>query len=250
MQSGTDGADVFLYSDPSFFVKHADKSLDVDGPNAEGWRDDYWASKGKAIIPTKYPWTTLIWNTDTFPKGFKTWDDMLDPKVKGKIGVYKTATTSNCSTLNWMEGEMGADYVTALGKQEGRYYPSTVPLIQAVASGEVGVTILGAPVTVKDLIASGAPVDFAYPDPGFALMWGGAAFAHSKRPNAARVFMDFIMSPAGQEAINGDGLGTAGRDNVPGALPELEGWTMFDATACSNPEAIAEAERKFNAYYP
>lgn len=250
MQTKSDGADVFMYSDPAFFAKHADDLLKIDGPSVEGWRDDYWVTEGKAIIPTKYPWTTLIWNTDKFPDGFKNWPDLLKPEVKGKLGVYKQPTTSNCSTLAFMEKELGTDYLTKLGQQNGRYYPSTVPMIQAIASGEVGVGMLGAPVSIKDLQKQGAPIDFAYPTPGFALMWGAGAPASSKRPNAARVFLDFVMSEKGQEAINGDELGTAGRDNVPGVLPELKGWEMFDATACSKPEAIKEAETKLNKYYP
>ena len=250
ISSNSAGADVFLYSDPQFFVSHAADLLDVDGPNVEGWRADYWAEPGKAIIPTKYPWTTLIWNTDIFPNGFKNWDDLLDPSVKGKLGVYREPTVSNCATLDFMERNLGPDYLTQLGQQEAKYYPSTVPMIQAIASGEVGAGMLGAPIAIKDLQNQGAPLGSAYPEPGFALMWGGGALATSDRPNAARVFLDFVMSVEGQEALNGDGLGTAGRDGVPGALPELKGWEMFDATECSKPEVIQEAEAKLTQYYP
>lgn len=250
LKAGSGGADVFLYSDPQFFVTHADDLYDVEGPSVEGWRDDYWAEPGKAIIPTKYPWTTLIWNTDVFPEGFEDWPDMLEPRVKGKLAVYKEPTVSNCSTLGFMEESLGTDYLTELGQQQGKYYPSTVPMIQAIASGEVGVGMLGAPITIRDMQDQGAKVEFAYPSPGFALMWGGGALQSAKNPNAARVFLDFVMSEAGQEAINGDGLGTAGRDGVEGALEELDGWEMFDATECSKPETIQEAESKLNRYYP
>jgi iron(III) transport system substrate-binding protein len=250
IQSGSGGADVFMYSDPAFFVKHADNLLDVEGPNVEGWAEDYWAVPDKAIIPTKYPWTQLVWNAQTFPDGFENWDDLLEPDVQGKLAVYKVPTTSNCSTLNFMERELGEDFLTDLGQQDAKYYPSTVPMVQAIASGEAGVGYLAAPISVADLQAQGAPVELAYPEPGFALMWGGGAIATSDRPNAARVFIDFVMSEEGQEALNGDGLGAAGREGIPGALDDLEGWELFDAEACSTPEAIAEAERKLNTYFP
>jgi len=252
LQSGSGGADVFLYSDPQFFVTHADQLFDVEGPNVEGWRDDYWAEDGKAIIPTKYPWTTLVWNTDIFPDGFENWDDLLDPDVEGNLAVYKQPTVSNCATLDFMEAadSLGPDYLTELGQQRGKYYPSTVPMIQAIGSGEVGVGMLAAPVAVADIQAQGAPVDFAYPDPGFALMWGGGALQSAPNPNAARVFLDFVMSEEGQLALNGDGYGAAGRDGIEGALPQLDDWTLFDAEACSDPAKLQEAESKLNEYYP
>ena len=171
----------------------------------------------------------LVWNTNTFPDGFTEWDDLLDPSVKGKLAMRNDLTTSMAATLEFMEQELGPDYLTALGGQSPKYYTSAVPMGQAVASGEAGVTNISTPSIVKDLQNQGAPVDFAFPEPGFAIMWGGGALATSKRPNAARVFLDFLMSEEGQAAINADGFGAAGREGIEGAL-DLEGWAFFDST--------------------
>jgi iron(III) transport system substrate-binding protein len=248
IKSGADGADVFLYSDPALFTDIKDDLLEVDGPNVEGWADDYWAEEGKAIIPTKYPWTMLVWNTDEFPEGFTSWDQLLEPSVKGRLALRNDLTASMAGTYEFMERELGEDYLTELGQQDPKYYTSAVPMGQAVASGEAGVTPISTPSIVKDLQNSGAPVDFAFPDPGFAIMWGGAGIATSKRPNAARVFVDFIMSEEGQTAINGDEFGQAGREGIEGDLDMSEGWEFFDSTVYT-PEKMQEMQAKFDEYF-
>jgi iron(III) transport system substrate-binding protein len=246
IQSGADGADVFLYSDPAFFSDIVDDLLEVDGPNVEGWADDYWQEEGKAIIPTKYPWTMLVWNTRTFPDGFTSWDQLLDPSVKGKVALRNDVTASMAATYEFMERELGEDYMTGLGAQQPKYYTSAVPMGQAVASGEAGVTPISTPSIVRDLQDQGAPVEFAFPEPGFAIMWGGGALASSKRPNAARVFMDFIMSEEGQTAINGEEFGAAGRE-IEGDL-DLAGWEFFDSEKYT-PEKMQEMQATFDKYF-
>ncbi|RYE42204.1 MAG: extracellular solute-binding protein [Hyphomicrobiales bacterium] len=247
IRSESDGADVFLYSDPQFFVDIADDLLEIDGPNVEGWADDYWAEKGKAIIPTKYPWTMFVWNTKIFPDGFKDWEDLLTPEVKGKLAMRNDVTASMAATQEFLETELGSDYLVNLGRQSPKFYSSAVPMSQAVASGEAGVTLVSTPSIVQDLQNQGAPIDFAFPDPGFAIMWGGGAPATSRRPNAARVFLDFVMSEDGQSALNAGGLGASGRENVNDVL-DLDGWEFFDS-AQYDPEKMNAVKGKFEDYF-
>lgn len=248
IRSNSDGADVFIYTDPDLFNDLADDLLAVDGPQVEGWADDFWAVEEKAIIPTKYPWTMFVWNTKAFPDGFDNWDDLLEPEVKGKLATRSDLTTSMAATYDFMESELGEDYMAALGQQSPKFYTSAVPMGQAVASGEAGVTMISTPSIVADLKAQDAPVEFSFPEPGYAIMWGAAALEVSKRPNAARVFLDFVMSEEGQEAINGDGFGASGREGVKGALDLSEGWSFFDS-APYTPEVMNESQAKFDKYF-
>ncbi|PBC35605.1 hypothetical protein CJ179_46970 [Rhodococcus sp. ACS1] len=247
ISAGTDGADVLIYSDPHFFNDIADNLLEINGPNVEGWKDANWQVKGKVIIPTTFPVTMLVWNTNIFPDGFKNWNDLLAPAVKGKLALKSDVTTSYAAMIDFMERELGPDYLKSLGQQDPKYYPSSIPMNQAIASGEVGVTDLSTPSIVKDLQNQGAPVASANPDPGQASAWAAGAIATSKRPNAARVFTDFLMSREGQTAINADGFGAAGRDGIEGSL-DLAGWELFDSTVYA-PEKIQEAKAKFDEYF-
>lgn len=247
IESESEGADVFLYTDPEFFTDISDDLLVLDGPNVTGWSEDFWAVESRAIIPTRYPWTMFVWNTDVFPQGFRTWDDLLAPEVTGRLATRSDVTASMAGTLDFMEQELGPDYLKALGKQNPKFYASAVPMGQAVASGEAGVTYISTPSIFTDLKDQGAPVDFAYPKPGFAIEWGGGAPATSKRPNAARVFMDFLMSDKGQAALNSDGLGAAGRPDIEGSI-DMSGWTVFDSRPF-DPRKLNDMKGEFANYF-
>lgn len=249
MKAGSDGADVFVHADPSWYSNHADALIPATGPATAAWAATAWAIKGTAPIATATPNSVFVWNTDIFPNGFKTWNDLLDPSVKGKIGLRTDAATKSAAGyLDMMETNLGDEYVTRLSKQQPKSYTSVVPMTQAVASGEVGVTNASLPSMAKELKDKGAPIDYIVPNPGYAIEFASAALKKSKRPNAAAVFLDFIMTPEGQEALNGDGFGgSEGLGNVPGAL-SLDGVAMMDSAKLT-PDVIAKLDAKLAALY-
>jgi iron(III) transport system substrate-binding protein len=248
LANGTDGADVMMYSDPNWFTQHEDELATLQGPNIEGWLDDWWHIRDKAIIVTALPWSMIVWNKNVFPEGFRNYHDLLDPSVKGKLGTRSGITPSIAGYLAFLEENLGPDYLKGLAAQKPKFYSSAVPLMQAVASGEVGVANLGVPATIADLQQAGAPIDYVYASPGFAYTHAAAAFTKAKRPNAALVFMDFLMSEEGQKAYNGDGQGGAGREGVEGALP-MDGYTMLDTVKYSDPKVLEEWKAKFEQYF-
>ena len=246
LNSGSDGADVFLFSDPAWFTEHEEYLLEQPGPAVEGWSDEFWAVDGKSPTAHRGPFSLFVWNTNLFPDGFDQWDDFLDPSVKGKLALREGMTPSLAGYLEFMEDRLGPEYLQALGGQDPKFYPSTVPMAQAVASGEIGVANTNNISNVKELIERGAPVDYTVPSPAFALEFAAGALNTSKRPNAALVFLDFLMSKEGQEALNGDGFGTSGRD-LPDDL-ELDDAVVLDSKKYT-PDSLAEWKEKFAEYF-
>lgn len=249
VKSGSDGADVFLFSDTNWFATRGDILANVDGPNLEGWNKDSWAVPEKSIIPSAYPYSMIVWNTEKFPEGFKEWDDLLAPEVKGTLGLRTDVTTSLAGYLDFFEENLGDDYLTKLGQQSPSFYPSAVPMTQSVASGEIGVANTSTPSVVKEMQDQGAPVKSMIPSPSYWIEWGAGILNKTKRPNASRVLMDFIMSPEGQTAINGDGFGRASRDGIEGSIvPDKGTSTMFDSKKYT-PDVIAEFKEKFSKWF-
>ena len=78
IKSRSEGADVFSHADPSWYVAQADKLLPAAGPASAGWAAKAWAVAGKSPLATGTPSSVFVRNTDIFPKGLKTWDDLLD----------------------------------------------------------------------------------------------------------------------------------------------------------------------------
>jgi iron(III) transport system substrate-binding protein len=246
-QSGADGADVFSYADTGWFVRGADGLLKATGPHAEGLPAESWVVEGAAANLSYSPLGFLVWNTARLPDGLKSWNDLLDPSLKGKIGTREGMTATLAGFLEFINTELGEDYFAAFGKQELRFYPSTVPLTQAVASGEVWAANSGNIATLKQLEEQGAPIAYTFPDPSYANPQAAAALASSKRPNAALLFLDFAMSPEGQAAMNGNGLGASAIPGLEGTL-QLQNFRILDPNKYP-PDVRDQWQAKFEQFW-
>jgi iron(III) transport system substrate-binding protein len=245
--SGTDGADTYIEAIPSWFVDHKADLLEINGPSVEGWDKDAWAVPDKAIIPSTYANTSFIWNTKLVPQGIDDYKDFLAPDLTGRIGYVKVETPTYLGLLEFLRDELGVEYLQSLSEQKPKFYQSVVPLAQAVAAGEIAAAPVSVQATVIELKSQGAPIESYTPTVGYGVSWGGAALAKSKRPNAARVFIDFVMSAKGQSALNADGYGAAGREGIRGAL-NLDQFTILDSSRYT-PEVTEEVKAELHRYF-
>lgn len=99
----------------------------------------------------------------------------------------------------------------------------------------------------NSLIAQGAPLKVVQPNPAFASVDVLAALAHSRRPNAALVFLDYMMSRRGQGAWNGSGETASVLPGVPGSLDArtMQPWDVFRYT----PEFQRDYKLKFDKLF-
>ena len=90
----------------------------------------------------------------------KTWDDLLDPKWKGKIILTDPTSSPAFVDLWWavMKRNGGVGFLQKLRAQATRLYPGVAPLTQALASGEAAIAVPGVPAIFAPLAASGAPI--------------------------------------------------------------------------------------------
>ena len=54
---------------------------------------------------------------------------------------------------------------------------------------------------MEPLVSQGAPIKAVILDPNFAVPDGAGALGWSKHPNAARVYLDWLLSAKGQETL-------------------------------------------------
>jgi iron(III) transport system substrate-binding protein len=146
-----------------------------------------------------HAYNTKLVKKDDLPKSYQ---DLLDPKWKGKLGI-------EAEDVDWF-----ATVVTAMGEQKGlQLFRDIVAknglsvrkghtlLAGLVASGEVPFALTVYNHNADKLKKKGAPVDWYAIPPAIARVNGVALSRKPPHPNAAVLFYDFILSEAGQAIL-------------------------------------------------
>ena len=174
-----------------------------DSPERKYYRDGYkdpqatWTS-----IYTNY--AAFGYNNRSVPNAAvpKSFADFLKPEWKGNIGIDSRAYEWFGTMVKAMGDEKGIAYMRELAKQvqlrNGRNL-----LAQLVAAGEFKGGLSAYSQTFEQLKPAGAPVDWVYLNPVFANIHPVGISAKAPHPNAARLFVDFVLSKRGQELIRG-----------------------------------------------
>ncbi|MBO3681293.1 ABC transporter substrate-binding protein [Streptomyces sp. NEAU-YJ-81] len=217
-QTGRGTADVHMTTDAGWIhraVQSGEYSTDLAGPDFKAKKYD----PADSVIADKFFLTSAMvfglgWNTDKLPQGLKTPEDVLNPKLKGKIGIPNpSGIPTYVDMYRVIDQKYGGNYVERLADAQPQIYPSAVAVTQALASGEVWAS----PTTGQTVIAeakAGAPVKFALPEKPWGVPWYGHALSSAPHPNAAQVLADFLVTEEGQAAIAANNV--AALPDVPG----------------------------------
>lgn len=145
----------------------------------------------------------------------KTWTDLLDPKWANRVTVGHPAFSGYVGTwVVTMRKLYGWDFFTRLEKnkpQIGRSINDTVTMLNAgerwVGAGPGATTLRSA--------ARGNPLAVHYPDDGTVLMISPTAIMKGTRnPNAARLFVEFLLSKRSSE-VQTENFSEIVRSDVP-----------------------------------
>ena len=246
IQSGGEGADVFSWSDEEWFKANEESLAEFNGPFSSEFAEEAYFVPEKIVMLQQLPIGVLAWNTNEFPDGFEDFEDLEDPAVKGRLGMREDITVAYTGYLRFLEEKFGADHFEALAAQEPSFYASAYAIPNAIASGEIGVSNSGTPGAVAALKADGAPIDFSIPQESFTSPTTMGILAESKRPAAAAVFVEFLLSEEGQKAIVGNGE-SGSPIGVEGSADLSQSVLLESATV--TPQVKAEYEEKFNRIF-
>ncbi len=100
-----------------------------------------------------------------------------------------------------MGEEKGLAYMKRLGAQEFRLYAGLTILTNLLAAGEFPLVLNTYLHNAEDAKRKGAPVDWVAQDPVFTKFQPIGIGAKAPHPNAAKLFVDFILSEDGQRII-------------------------------------------------
>jgi iron(III) transport system substrate-binding protein len=128
----------------------------------------------------------------------KTWDDLLHPRFRGRIGSWVRMAAFAELAHVWGEPRTMEFYERFL-QQNPMLFRSTAPLAQQVAAGEVAVG-LGIYHTAVPAIRRGAPIEVVLLDPTpVSAIWTAVTSA-ARRPRGAKLLGAWLATPDGARA--------------------------------------------------
>ncbi len=153
----------------------------------------------------------------------KDWGDLADPKWRGGINVKSANSGVQYTTWYVLRDLLGADYWDAIAKQKPRAFDSYVQQFDRVANGEDKLVVTAQYTSYLEFKAKGAPLEFVVPPAGMPVspeVFGIAQ--NAPHAQAARLYLDWFLSPKGQKVMADALIGHSARLDVeppPGALP-------------------------------
>ncbi len=150
--------------------------------------------------PTSIYINTKLINPGGEPKSYK---ELLDSKWKGKIGI-STPVTDPVPIYSYVaRKQMGLDddYFRQLSKQDLKIVPSRRDVDNLLARGEVPLIYAASASTTGPLIKEGAPMKAVEVEEGVIMAAGPGItlLKDAPHPNAARLFINWLLSAEGQK---------------------------------------------------
>lgn len=217
-QTGADGADVAVSTEVVWLedrIREGAIKAPV-GPSAATWPATFTLASVAPVLAMEP--IIIAYNTREVKAPITGYKDLLNPELKGKIGMLDLVASIVVAYYDWIDKGQGGNYISRLGTQQPKIYTSSPTGGQSVASGEIPIILFVNPASVLPLIKLGAPVKMVFPNPSFANRLVGGVLGWAKRPNAAQVLMDYLMSTRGQTVWNKSGDSASALPNIPGAL--------------------------------
>lgn len=192
--------------------------------------------KDKTYFSTKLITTGIVYNTKA-PFVPSSWEDLTKPEAKGLVAM-PSPLTSGAAMIHTvtLTGNLpeGWDYYNALARNGAQASGGNGDVLKAVSGGDklFGMIVDYMPIREK---AKGAPVEFVFPSEGVSAVTEPVAIlSTAKDPEAAKAFVDFLLSRDGQEVAAKMGYIPARADvALPAGYPERSSIKVlgYDAAA-------------------
>jgi iron(III) transport system substrate-binding protein len=179
-----------------------DWAVNAVGPDlyAKGYDRAKFGGPGKANV-VGLAILGISWNTSLYGKTIKDLPDVIDPSLKGKIGIVSPSAPSLVDWYLWVQQTYGKSMLTKLAAMNPKIYVSSLPMEQAVISGEISAGTF-TPTSALDDKANGAPINYVIPKGAkdWNAPWWGMVLKKAPHPNAAQLLIDYLVTKEGQKS--------------------------------------------------
>lgn len=169
----------------------------------------------------------ITYNTNFVEEGEITdWSDLLDEKYTGHIGIPDPGSAAvyvgHWATIGDVQEGGAEEFLSSVHAQLGpnAIYASGVPASSAVGAGEVWIVPMNIASTTKTVTDQGAPLGFMVPEVTSADQQVLFANSEPEHPNAAKLWVSYLMSEegAGVMAENNNETSPYDTSNIPSGL--------------------------------
>jgi iron(III) transport system substrate-binding protein len=160
--------------------------------------EEYWTAY--YVNPYVLGYNTNLVKKDEVPK---TYEQLLDPKWKGKkISIDDSAYGLLAGLIHAWGKEKAVDYFKKLAAQEPVVQRGNTNRVQLTMAGEYYLIIAYAP-TIQRETSLGHPMDWVPLQPVPVQVNPMMLAAKAPHPNAGKLFIDFLLSKEGQKMLVG-----------------------------------------------
>ena len=174
-------------------------------------RDGYWTN----VMPIVH---TIAYNTKSLPPAElpARYVDLLHPRWHGRLGMNSNNLMFLAAMMTHFGKENGMGFLQKLSDQAPQVRSGGSLLMTLVAAGEFPMGFSINENNVENLKLKGAPVDWLrLADPLYGELVPIGIMSGAAHPNAARLFIDYVLSREGQELFRNLGKIPARSDVTP-----------------------------------
>jgi iron(III) transport system substrate-binding protein len=208
------------------------------------WRDP--DGFGMGLHQTIYVigYNTKLVSADAVPKNY---EDLLHPRWKGQLGWDMEEYYLFGALMKSRGKDKGLEFWRRLAQQQINFRKGYTLISELVAAGEFPVAVSLYQHRVDEYAEKGAPLQWIAPNP----LVGGdpnkiSLLKNAPRPNAAKLFIDFMLSADGQKLLQDKGR-SPGRIGIGPKNPRLKAakiWTLH-----VNSDEYGQLGKEFNKIF-
>ncbi len=189
----------------------------------------------------------LAYNT-TNTKPPKSWNDLLDPQYKGKIGMPSVSSGTSYTFVGNLASDQnfGWAFFEKMKANGGVQVKANNDAVQKLASGEFTLTVV-LDYMIKAMKDQGSPVDYVIPQEGAVMVVSPIALVDGGKNTAGgKKFLDYVLSQEGQELLTQQNVVSVRSDiTPPSGVPSIKDIKAFPSNDAYLNEAREEINTKF-----
>ena len=189
------GFEPYVLLEQGYFAKYESPERRVF-PDGHKDNDGFWATMYTTPMVVSY--NTKLVAPGELPKDYS---DLLSPKWKGRLGLDSSDFEWYANLRKIWGAEKAQKFLEGLRKQEVRLVQGRALLTELLAGGDFALLVNNFLQNSTEAKRKGSPVEFLALDPVISAAGLVGINKLSPHPNAAKLFVDFVLSREGQELI-------------------------------------------------